>query len=117
MAVLCAAYSPAGKEWLQECYAYICENYEWVKAFCQKELTSLRLMEMESSYLIWVDVSATGLTDEEFTQRLAQEAGVLVQAGTCFGSAGAGYVRINLGTSRARVQEAFHRIKDWLNAL
>ena len=70
---------------------------------------------MDASYVLWIDVSDTGMSGEDFTIKLAQTKGVLVQEGLSFGPGGEDYIRINLGTSLELVQQAFKRIAGWLN--
>lgn len=114
-AALVASYTPEGLEWVQECFSYIVNNYQWVVKFVEKEIPQLELMPMDASYVLWIDVSDTGMSGEIFTTKLAQTKGVLVQEGLSFGPGGEDYIRINLGTSLELVQQAFKRIAECLN--
>lgn len=51
---------------------------------------------------------------EEFAIAMLEEIGVSVTPGSLYGSFGAGYFRISLGTSTARVREAMERISAWV---
>lgn len=115
-AALTAAYTPEGKEWMDQSYAYIIKNYDWVSSYIEKHLPEIKIMPMDASYVMWLDVSGTGMDGDSFTKGLAQEAGVLVQEGSSFGEAGKQYVRLNIGTSFENVKNASMRMNDWLEA-
>jgi cysteine-S-conjugate beta-lyase len=107
---LIAAYNKS-KQWLKEVSEYIKGNYELFKSYTEEHIPGFRITEMESSYLLWVDITKTKLTSAEITKLLAAKAGVLVENGAHFVNNGEGYIRINLGTQRANVLEALRRIE------
>lgn len=117
IAGLIAAYTPAGLEWNRQNYQYIQKNYQWVQGFMEKKLPELKLMPLDSTYVLWIDVSDLGMNGDLFTEGLAREAGVLIQEGSSFGKEGKDFVRINIGTSRDKVIEAFERIAKWVGKL
>src|SRR2546428_712753 len=49
----------------------------------------------------------------EVADRLLEEAGVATLAGTCFGAAGEGYLRLSYANSLANLNKAVSRIADW----
>jgi len=49
----------------------------------------------------------------DVADRLLQEAGVATLAGTCFGGAGEGYLRLSYANSLANLQKAVSRIAEW----
>jgi cystathionine beta-lyase len=106
---LIAAYKK-GKPWLSEVNEYIKGNYELFKAYTEKNIPSFKVMEMESSYLLWINITETKFSSKEITKLLASKAGVLVENGAHFVSDGEGYIRVNLGTQRTNVVEALERI-------
>ena len=115
-AALIAGYTPEGHNWVEASFDYITKNYEWAKEFIEKEMPTLKIMPMDASYVLWVDVSKTGMSGDCFTQKLAQEEGILVQEGSSFGQGGEDFIRINLGTSKEMVQKAFTRMAKWLKS-
>lgn len=107
-----AAYNES-EEWLDELCEYICQNYEALCDFCQKELPQLRVTPLEGTYLVWVDIRQTGLTADELTERLLKEANVQVNSGTMYGKlAGEGFIRLNIACPRAQMMEGLRRIKQ-----
>jgi aspartate/methionine/tyrosine aminotransferase len=61
----------------------------------------------------WPDISATGLTPEEFVDRAEAECGVLVSAGTEFGAAATGRVRLSFAAEGALLRTALGRLGEW----
>ncbi len=65
----------------------------------------------DGAFYAFPDITGTGLTSQEFTDRLVETAGVAVVAGTAFGSQGEGYVRVTYACSDADIDEGIRRIK------
>lgn len=112
---LIAAYEES-RAWLTEVSRYIRGNYEWFAGYVERNIPQLQIMKMEASYLLWLNIEATGLSSAEMTRLLATQAGVLVEDGRHFVQDGEGYIRLNLGTQRRRVCEAAKRMDALLKA-
>lgn len=106
-----AAYKKC-KPWLREISEYIKGNYEIFKEYTERNIPGFKIMEMESSYLVWVDIKKTKLTSAEVTKILAEKAGVLVENGSHFVKDGEGFIRVNLGTQRANIVKALKKIEN-----
>ena len=105
-----AAYNE-GEEWLDQLNEYIYGNYQVAKAMIEKECPQLTVMNLEGTYLMWVDIRQTGMTSKQVSDKLMKEGKVWVNEGTMYGEkAGEGYIRVNLATSRERVIEGIRRI-------
>ena len=63
----------------------------------------------KATMYVWVPTPA-GVSAAAFTNRLVEEAGVVVTPGTAFGSLGEGFVRISLIQGPERLKEAIARI-------
>lgn len=64
------------------------------------------------AFYAFPDISGTGLTSQEFTNRLMETAGVAVVDGTAFGSRGEDYVRVTYAVSDQDIDEGIKRIKE-----
>ena len=62
-----AAYNES-EEWLDELNQYIWGNYQVLKTFFKEELPQIGVCELEGTYLVWIDIAATGLTSDEATE-------------------------------------------------
>jgi aspartate/methionine/tyrosine aminotransferase len=69
------------------------------------------------AFYAFPEVSGTGLSGAEFAERLLQEAGVCVLAGTAFGEVGTGHVRVSYANSRENLTEALERMRAFVGGL
>jgi cystathionine beta-lyase len=104
-----AAYSPEGAAWVDELVAYIEGNRQLFDERVNA-IPGLASIRLESTYLAWVDFSGTGMTREEFTRRVEQDACIAANHGPTFGKGGESFLRFNLATPRVRVEEACDRL-------
>lgn len=70
----------------------------------------LATFEPRGAFYAFPRISSTGLTADEFTERLLTEERVAVVPGDAFGPSGAGHVRMCYATSYERLEEALSRI-------
>jgi aminotransferase len=70
----------------------------------------LPTFEPEGAFYCFPDITSTGLTSEEFAQKLLKEEHVACVPGDAFGPSGAGYMRCSYATSMENVEEAVRRI-------
>jgi aminotransferase len=70
----------------------------------------LETFEPRGAFYAFPRIGSTGLTDDEFTERLLTEERVAVVPGSAFGPSGAGHVRMCYATSYERLEEALRRI-------
>lgn len=70
----------------------------------------LPTFEPEGAFYCFPDITSTGLSSEEFAERLLEEEQVACVPGDAFGPSGAGYVRCSYATSMEQLEEAVRRI-------
>jgi cystathionine beta-lyase len=104
-----AAYSPEGAAWVDALMAYLDGNRRLFDAGVNA-IPGLRSMPLEATYLSWVDFAGTGMTPEEFTRRVETDARIAANHGASFGTGGESFLRFNIATPRARVEEAVSRL-------
>ncbi len=94
-------------------------QYDIRRRFLVSELRSMGLecFEPHGAFYVFPSIKSTGLTSEEFCNRLLQEQHVAVIPGDAFGESGAGHVRISYSYSMAHLREACSRIRDFLQIL
>lgn len=109
IAGLVAAYEN-GDQWLDQVTEYIKGNYEYLLSFVNEHFKSWKVMKMEASYLVWINIQETGFTATELVKRFASKAGVIIEDGTHYVNDGENYLRINLGTPRIHIENALNRI-------
>jgi aminotransferase len=74
----------------------------------------LKCFEPKGAFYAFPSIQNTGMTSEEFSERLLKEETVLVVPGTAFGSRGEGYIRCCYATAMNEIEEALNRIKRFL---
>ncbi|TNF63320.1 MAG: pyridoxal phosphate-dependent aminotransferase [Rhodobacteraceae bacterium] len=104
-----AAYSPEGAAWVDDLVSYLDGNRRLFDAGVNA-IPGLKSMNLEATYLAWVDFAGTGMEMDEFTRRVEKEARIAVNHGPTFGAGGESFLRFNIATPRARVQEAVERL-------
>ena len=99
-----------GEPWLNAVRAQIAENFAlWRDRI--GALPGIRVMDMQSTYLAWVDFTDTGLDEDQINTRIATEARIAASPGPAFGIGGALHKRFNLAMPRARLLEAIERME------
>ena len=74
----------------------------------------LDCFEPEGAFYVFPSIAATGLTSEEFCERLLREKHVAVVPGNAFGACGEGFIRVSYAYSTAHINEALRRIGQFL---
>ncbi len=77
----------------------------------------LRCFEPRGAFYCFPRVADTGLTDDDFCERLLREEKVVVVPGGAFGARGAGHVRACYAASLERIGEACDRIARFVSRL
>lgn len=77
----------------------------------------LECFEPEGAFYVFPSIKSTGLSSEEFCERLLYEHKVAVVPGNAFGDCGEGYIRISYAYSLKHLMEAVSRIKEFLDDL
>ncbi len=108
---LIAAYNES-EDWMNELCLYLKGSYDALCRFFAERLPQLKVMELESTYLAWVDIRALGIGSDELADRLYREGKVWVSSGTIYSpTAGEGFIRINMACPRALLMEGLERIE------
>lgn len=74
----------------------------------------LTCFEPEGAFYVFPSIQSTGLTSEEFCEKLLFSKKVAVVPGQAFGDSGEGHVRISYSYSIAHLTEALRRIEEFL---
>ncbi len=112
-----AAYKECG-EWSKACMRYIEENVELVQRYITERIPRLKMIRPEASFLIFIDCRELGFkTTDDLANFFVQKAGVMLNDGSTFGTGGAFFMRLNVGTPRSILEEAMQRIEKAVNAL
>ncbi len=103
-----AAYTH-GAPWLDALRRYLRGNFELVDKAARR-MTGVTNMELEGTYLAWLDFSGTGLEKGEVIRRIQAEARVALSHGQAFGPGGEHFMRLNFACPRGMLEEALDRL-------
>ena len=99
-----------GKPWLVDLKAVLEENIQFAVEYFAKEAPRLKVMKPQGTYLIWLDFSNYGLTDDELFTLLHDQAKVILNRGSDYGSEGELHARLNIAAPKSLVEEICKRI-------
>jgi len=74
-------------------------------------LPGIRCLKPKGAFYVFPNIKGTGLTSEEFTDFMLEEAGVALCPGPFFGNYGEGYVRLCYANSIENIEIAIERMK------
>ena len=77
----------------------------------------LECREPKGAFYAFPSIKSTGLTSEQFCERLLAEKRVAVVPGNAFGDSGEGFIRTSYCYSTAHIKEALKRIGEFLKTL
>ncbi|HMM05611.1 MAG TPA: aminotransferase class I/II-fold pyridoxal phosphate-dependent enzyme [Clostridiales bacterium] len=75
----------------------------------------LDMVTPEGAFYAFPSIEKFGMDCETFATRLLQEKRVAVVPGNAFGKSGEGFIRCSYATSMKQIEEAFHRIDQFIN--
>ena len=103
-----AAYQE-GDAWLDALISYLTNNRNIVMTHAGEKWPNVRITPLEATYLMWLDIRALGLDQEEALKKI-EENHVMVNDGLFFGELGRGFIRLNIACPRKQLQEALTRL-------
>ena len=74
----------------------------------------LKCFEPKGAFYIFPDITSTGMTAEDFAEKLIRTERVALVPGTAFGKSGTGHVRCSYATSIEKISAALKRIEKFL---
>ena len=122
--IMCSPYisQNAAVEALNSCDSEIAkmrDEYDTRRRYLVNEFNRIGLtcFNPEGAFYAFPCIKSTGLTSEEFCERLLYEEKVAVVPGSAFGESGAGYVRISYAYSLKHLMEAMNRIERFVKKI
>ena len=110
-----AAYE-GGEAWLKELLEYLAGNIAYVTDFLKTHIPTIRPVEPEATYLMWLDCRALGMDDRDLEEFFIRRAKLGLNTGASFGKEGSGFMRLNVAAPRAILEEAMQRVKGALES-
>ncbi len=106
---LMAAYE-GGEAWLEALKGHLKGNIDYVTRFLHRSDIPIDPVPIEATFLMWLDCNRMGLSQDDLVDFFVNKAKLGLNNGTDFGSGGEGFMRLNIGTSKAVLEEAMGRL-------
>lgn len=106
-----------GYEWLCDMKEYVYDNYKYVAKRISNELPDLNLVELQGTYLAWLDCSILNISSAQIADHLLKKYYVYVNSGEMYRDPSDRFIRINLATSREILAKGVDRIIKGLSNL
>jgi aminotransferase len=92
------------------------EEYDFRRKYCVRKLNEMGLptFEPKGAFYVFPNITASGMTSEQFCMQLLEEKQVAIVPGTAFGASGEGFARISYAYSLDHLQTAMKRVNEFL---
>ena len=110
-----AAYDEAD-DWLEQLLAYLTANRDFMVSYLAQHLPHIRTTVPDATYLAWLDCRELGIPGNP-QKFFLERAKVALNDGAVFGKGGEGFVRINLGCTRATLEQGLEQLCEALAGL
>jgi cysteine-S-conjugate beta-lyase len=104
-----AAYK-GGDAWLKALMQYLETTRDFAENYIAQHLPKIKLVKPEATYLLWLDCRELGMPDTQLHDFFIKQCKLGLSPGTAFGDAGSGFMRMNIGTRKAVIEEALQSI-------
>ena len=112
IAAVIAAYNK-GEAWVDELNEYLDENLNYAINFIKEKMPRAKCVLPEGGYIIWIDFSGYGLSDEEIQYRVLNKAHLILQGGKNFDDPRGNQIqRMCLPSPKSVIVEAFDRLYE-----
>jgi cystathionine beta-lyase len=98
-----AAYQ-AGEPWLDALRDYLQGNLGYVAVELNAAFPQLNWQPPQSTYLAWIDLRPLGIDDKQLQKELIEQQKVAIMPGYTYGAEGEGFLRLNVGCPRSKVE-------------
>lgn len=111
-----AAAWTQGENWLNELREYLFQNRGTAAEYLQKQIPEVSLIHAEATYLLWIDCRNVTNNIEDLEQHIRKKTGLYLCAGTEYGKAGEGFLRMNIACPKQTMMEGLHRLKKGIDS-
>ncbi len=99
-----------GDKWLKDLIKTIEINVKIIVEELSKSNSRIKLIQPEGTYQVWLDFSAIFDDTKTMFQFITKNSGIGMNAGHWFGREGALFMRMNIATSKEKVQNSIQKI-------
>ncbi|WP_054180754.1 MalY/PatB family protein [Trabulsiella odontotermitis] len=104
-----AAYRD-GAPWLDALRPYLQDNMRYIARELNQAFPELRWQPPESTYLAWIDLRPLNIDDRALQKQLIETQKVAIMPGYTYGEEGNGFIRLNAGCPRVKLEQGVQRL-------
>lgn len=104
-----AAYNEC-EDWLDELLVILNKNRLLLKRFIERNIPEIKVVDLEGTYLQWLDCRGLGLDHIELEELMVKKAYLFLDEGYVFGKCGEGFERINIACPTWVLEQALDRL-------
>lgn len=117
LAAIKAAYSECD-EWVDALNEHLEGNFDYIESYIETHLSDvLTFKKPDSTYLAWVSFEKSGFDEREVHKALVNTGGIAVSPGYIYDFKESNHFRMNVASSRKRIEEGMERIHKTFNQL
>lgn len=90
--------------------AYLKGNMDYLDQALMEKVPQVRLVRSEATYILFLDMRELGLEPEALQTFLLERVRAALNPGPTFGPGGQGFMRINIATQRANLEQFVERL-------
>lgn len=113
----CEAAYTYGAKWVDELVDYLQGNIDYMKDYFATHLPELKVISPEGLYLIWVDMRALHMSNQELEKFMLEKAHLWLDEGYIFGTGGDGFERFNIACPRSTLKKALEQLDAAIKTL
>ncbi|WP_239952256.1 MalY/PatB family protein [Pantoea sp. Z09] len=106
-----------GAPWLDALRAYLQANMHFIAQRLNAAFPALDWQPPQATYLAWLDLNPLGVDETALQQQLIRQQKVAMMPGSTYGDASRGFLRLNAGCPRSKLEDGVHRLIAALHAL
>ncbi|CAM6810468.1 MULTISPECIES: MalY/PatB family protein [Enterobacter] len=111
-----AAYQQ-GAPWLDALRSYLDANLHYIAQELNSAFPKLNWQPPEATYLAWIDLRPLNIDDRALQKTLIEQQKVAIMPGYTYGKEGNGFVRLNAGCPRSKLEQGVQRLIAGINSL
>ncbi len=111
--VACEAAFTHGDDYIEEFNDLIKENHLLLKNFIEQNIPEIKVIDLEGTYLQWLDFSEFGLSEDELKDILEDEHSLFFNQGKVYGVKEGVFFRWNLAYPTSYIKEGLLRLQEW----
>ncbi|WP_442779043.1 MalY/PatB family protein [Enterobacter cancerogenus] len=111
-----AAYQQ-GEPWLDALRSYLEQNLHYVAQELHRAFPNLGWQSPDATYLAWIDLRPLAIDEHALQKVLIEQQKVAIMPGYTYGVEGKGFVRLNAGCSRSKLEQGVQRLINGIQSL